>query len=95
MITLQDCIALSGVEPGEVDAVVEHESLPYMVALEKGAWMLEQSWGPPALRQIIRDDLDEAVSHGRLRHVDELMLTYRQACQRLPEGTERRRETRH
>lgn len=95
MITLRDCVDLSGVEPDEIAAVAEHEKLPYIVAMEKGAWMLEQSWGPSAMRQIIRDDLTVAADHGSWRHVNELTVTYHHTCERLPEGTDRRHDTRH
>jgi len=95
MITLRDCEGLSGVEPDEIEAVAEHEKVPYIVALEKGSWLLEHSWGPPAIRQIIKDDLSIAAAHGSWRHVDELMVTYHHACHRLPVGIDRRRDTRH
>jgi len=95
MLTLRDCVDLSGVEPDEIDAVAEHENLPYIVAMEKGSWLLEQAWGAPALRQIIKDDIATAADHGAWRHLYELRTTYHHACQRLPEGSDRRHLTRH
>jgi hypothetical protein len=95
MITLRDCVDLAGIEPDEIDAVAEHERLPFIVAMEKGSWMLEQSWGPPAIRQMIQDDVAAAAAHGAWRHVDELMVTYHVTCHRLPEGQDRRRDSRH
>ncbi|MEI6557807.1 MAG: hypothetical protein WCO00_05315 [Rhodospirillaceae bacterium] len=99
MLSLQDCIDLacteSGMKPDEIAAVAEHEKLPYIVAVEKGAWMMEQAWGPPALRQIIQDDLSTAVAHGSWQHVNELTATYREACQHLPAGVDRRHYPRH
>ena len=99
MLTLQDCVALAcdqaGINPDEIAAVAEHEKLPYIVAVEKGAWMMEHSWGAPALRQIIRDDLAAAAAHGSRKHVDELSATYADACHHLPEGVDRRTYPRH
>lgn len=95
MITIRDCEGLAGVDPDEIEAVAEHEKVPYIVALEKGSWLLEQTWGPPAIRQIIKDDLSTAAEHGSWRHVDELMATYDHTSHRLPIGIDRRRDTRH
>lgn len=95
MITLCDCEGLAGVDPDEIAAVAEHEKLPYIVALEKGTWILEHSWGPPAIRQIIKDDMSVAAEHGSWKHVDELMITYSRTDVRLPEGMDRRRIIRH
>ncbi len=99
MLTLQDCVALAcdeaGIKPDEIAAVAEHEKLPYIVAVEKGAWMMEQSWGAPALRQMIQDDLATAAAHGSWKHVSELSAIYSDACHHLPEGTDRRTYPRH
>jgi len=95
MLTLRDCVDLSGVEPDEIDAVAEHERLSYIVAMEKGSWLLEQAWGAPALRQMVRDDIATAADHGAWHHADELRVTYDHMQQRLPEGTDRRHMTRH
>ena len=95
MITLRDCIDLSGCDPDEIDAVAEHEHLPFTVAMEKEWWMLEHSWGPPAVRQIIRDDIEEATMHSRYHHADQLLQTYHHVMGRLPEGVERRHDLRH
>ena len=95
MLTLEDCIGLSGIEPDEIAAVAEHEHLPFVVALEKGSWMLDHSWGPPAIRQMIRDDLEDAATHGKMIHLHELQATYHGCCQRLPAGTDRRHDVRH
>jgi hypothetical protein len=95
MLTLEDCIGLSGVEPGEIEAVAEHEGLTFVVALEKGAWLLEHSWGPPALRQMIRDDLEDAAHRGAINRRDDLRAVYLHACERLPAGNDRRHGERH
>ena len=95
MSTLRDCVDLSGVEPGEIDAVAEHEGLSFIVAMEKGAWMLDQSWGAAALRQIIRDDVAVAAARGASQHAQELRVTYQITDHRLPPGQDRRRDFRH
>ena len=99
MLTLQDCVEIAcletGMKPDEIAAVAEHEKVPFIVAVEKGAWMMEHSWGPPAIRQIIRDDLSTAAAHGSWTHVNELTAVYQEACHHLPEGIDRRTISRH
>ena len=94
MLTLTDCVDLAcgeaGIYPDEIAAVAEHEKLPFIVAVEKGVWMMEQSWGGPAIRQIIQDDLAIAAANGSWEHAGELSSTYLDACHHLPEGTDRR-----
>ena len=37
MLTIEDCIGLSGLTEDEIAAVAEHEHLPAMLALEMGS----------------------------------------------------------
>lgn len=73
-----------------VRAVAAHERLTSSVATEKVASLLGESWGPPAIRQMIRDEIDTAVSESRWPDVDALLDTYQWCCLSLPFGTDRR-----
>jgi len=77
-------------EPQLVEAVATHEHLPAEAARDKVARMLGESWGPPAIRQMIRDEIDEAMAASRWPEVDDLLDTYQWCCRHLPFGTERR-----
>lgn len=90
MITIRDCIALSGLTDAEIDAIAEHEHLPFITALEKGADFLCHDWGSPAVRQIIHDDWRIAQSCGRHRHADDLRALFKTTCRQHPGGHDRR-----
>lgn len=94
MLTLLDCIEMSGLDPREIDAIAEHERIPFIVALEKGATFLYEPWGPPAIRQMVLDDLRKAAEAGRIGHITELQETYRCACRLHPGGIDRRHDAR-
>ncbi len=94
MLTLKDCIEFSGFDVQEIDAIAEHEHLPAMVALEKAAGILDQSWGAPALRQMIRDNIDRARANNRREHAISLEVVYRRACVKHPGGIDRRERSR-
>ena len=39
MLTLEDCIGLSGLDEEEILAIAEHEHIPEMAALEMGYYL--------------------------------------------------------
>lgn len=90
MITILDCIDMSGLTVKEIDAIAEHEHLPFITALEKGADLLCHDWGSPAVRQMILDDWRHAKAIGRDGHADELQVLFRQACRLHAGGHDRR-----
>jgi len=86
-------LEMAGVAPKQtqvVQAVAAHERLSSDIATTKVERLLEESWGPPAIRQMIRDEIDVAVAHGRWPDVDELLDTYQWCCLHLPFGMDRR-----
>ncbi|MBP2290475.1 hypothetical protein [Azospirillum rugosum] len=74
MLTIDDCIALSDLTEDEIDAIAEHEHLPEMVAVELGCCLVHAADGPRRIARIIRDDIENARSHGQPRHADELTV---------------------
>jgi hypothetical protein len=91
MISLEDCIALCGLDPDEVAAIAEHEQVPEVVATEIGWRLLQDPGGAGAIRQFIVDDLRAAIKAGRRDRAAELLLTLRhyihhhpEACMRSP-----------
>ena len=57
MLTLEDCIAMSGLTEAEIDAIAEHEHLPEAIALELGSYLCNCPAGSQTVRTIIRDDI--------------------------------------
>ena len=77
MLTLQDCIALSGLTREEVDAIAEHEHLPQIIAAELGAYLVPLPEGRKEIKAIIRDDIAAARSRGDYLHSAKLKLVLR------------------
>lgn len=77
MLTIDDCIALSGLTEAEIDAIAEHEHLPEMLALELGCCLVRTAPGQRRIATCIREDIVDARMHGRQRHADELCAVLR------------------
>lgn len=77
MLTIQDCIALSGLTEAEIDALAEHEHIPEIVAVELGNYLIHRPDGVPAIRAIIRDDILDAERRGDAVHARTLRLVLR------------------
>jgi hypothetical protein len=90
MLSIIDCLGMHELSPDELEAIAEHERLPFIVALEKGATIMDQSWGQPAVRQMVRDNLAHAQNDGQLRRVPQLRDLYLRTCMHLPGGIDRR-----
>ncbi|HYG91894.1 MAG TPA: hypothetical protein VD978_37225 [Azospirillum sp.] len=90
MLTYEDCIGLADLEKDEVAQIAEHEKLPYMTALEKGAALLTEPWGDAAIRQMVWDNLCKASQRQRTDRIEELAVLYRMTCERHPSLCDRR-----
>lgn len=77
MLTIEDCIALSGLTGAEIDALAEHEHIPEIVAAELGNYLIHRPDGVPAIKAIIRDDIIAAERRGDLAHAHTLRLVLR------------------
>ncbi|WP_417669384.1 hypothetical protein [Roseibium sp.] len=77
MITIDDCIGLSGLDEAEILALAEHEHIPEMAAVALGAYLLHQRKGPARIRQMIEDDIREALKRGDRGHARELFMALR------------------
>jgi hypothetical protein len=60
MLTLQECIDLSGLEVEEIEAIARHERIPEIVAAELGNHLLATSDGRQRIRRMIADNLSQA-----------------------------------
>jgi hypothetical protein len=77
MISLEDCIAMCGLDPDEVAAVAEHEHVPEIVATEIAYDLLHKPGGVDAIRRLIVDDFRAALAAGDRLHAASLLLTLR------------------
>ena len=90
MLTVNDCIVFSELLPEEIEAISRHEGLSFMVALEKGSSLLDNPWGAPAIRQMLRDNLSEAMRRNQSGHCLHLTEVYARFHARHPGGVDRR-----
>ena len=86
MITLEDCIAFSGLTRKEVLAIAEHEHVPEIAAAAIGRYMLKEPNGPEKIRDMIRDDIHAALNRGDNNHASELLMVLRQFLATHPEA---------
>jgi hypothetical protein len=76
-ISLEDCIALCGLDEREVAAIAEHEHAPEIVAAALAQYLMQQPGGPAQIRDMIVEDLRAALRHGDRAHAGELLSTLR------------------
>lgn len=67
MLSLQDCLDLTDLSEGELAAIVRHEKIPPIVALELGHRLMQTEAGVETLRQFLLDDIAGAQRQSRCR----------------------------
>lgn len=72
MLTMDDCIGLSGLTEEEIAAIAEHEHVAAIVAMELGQCLLGDAVGRRRIADIIRDDIEIACAHGAAGHALDL-----------------------
>ena len=77
MIVLEDCIALCGLTKQEVMAIAEHEHVPEIAAAAMASSLLNEAHGAEKIRDMIRDDISEALKRDDRDHARELSVTLR------------------
>ena len=60
MISLEDCIALSGLTDAQVLAIAEHEHLPEIAATALAQYLSKQKRGMEKIRDMIVDDIRQS-----------------------------------
>ena len=60
MISVEDCIAFSGLSEDEVAAIGEHEHIPTIAASALADYLLKQPHGGEKIRTMIIDDIHES-----------------------------------
>ena len=86
MISIEDCIAFSGLTRDEVFAIAEHEHLGGVAAATLGRYLLDDLAGADAIRTMIVNDIRTARQAGDDEHAHELFLVLRQFLHDFPHG---------
>lgn len=92
MITLDDCLAFSGLTEAEVQAIAEHEHIPEVAAAGLAQYLLCQDCGASRIRDMILDDIVAAQRRGDERHARELVMVLRHFLDEHPDATEAARD---
>ena len=74
MISLEDCVGLSGLTEEQVLAIAEHEHLPEMAATALAQYLSKQAHGMEKIRDMIVDDIRQAQRRRDKAHI--LMLLH-------------------
>jgi len=88
MLSHEDCLAMCGLERREVAAIAEHEHLPEIQAAALASCLLRDPDGTKVIRQIIADDIANAIECNRLAHAEALFKTLREFVDRHPEAAD-------
>ena len=86
MISIEDCIALCGLTEQEVMAIAEHEQVPEVAAAAIGKYLLKEPNGPTKIRDMMRDDIHDALSRGDKDRASELLMVLRHFLATHPEA---------
>ena len=86
MISLEDCIAMCGLDEDEVAAIVEHEHVPTVEACAIASELMHRPEGAAQVRAILVDDMRAARERGDLHHAAVLLATLRRFLHEHPEA---------
>ena len=92
MISREDCIALCGLTEQEVLAIAEHEHIPDVIAAAMGRYLLKEAHGCEKIRDMIRDDIHDALDRDDKDHASELLMVLREFLATHPEAQSSPRE---
>ena len=77
---------MSGLDEQEVLAIAEHEHMPAIAAAAMGRYLLNQPDGAVKIRDMIRDDINDALARGDSNHASELVMVLRHFLNTHPEA---------
>ena|SRR5436190_19313121 len=72
MLTLNDCIELSGLSKEEIMAIGEHEHVPEMIAAELGRYLVQTDTGEKRISAMLVDDISAARERGDHQRLSQL-----------------------
>lgn len=84
MITLEDCIAFSGLSEEEVLAIAEHEHVPEIAAAALAEYLLKQRHGEDKIHKMIVEDIRDALQRGDKAHARQLFSALRHFMETHP-----------
>ena len=91
MLTLEDCIALSGLTEDEVEAIALHEHIPVIAATELANYLCHSTEGELCIKAMIKDDIAGAIAAADAHRALALKLVLRTFVLQHPRCEERHR----
>jgi hypothetical protein len=85
MISLEDCVALSGLTEEQVLAIAEHEHLPEMAATALAQYLSKQAHGMEKIRDMIVHDIRQAQQRQDKPHILTLLHVLHRFLKSYPE----------
>jgi hypothetical protein len=86
MISIEDCLAMCGLDQDQVDAICEHEHIPEIEAAAFADALLNSPGGPARILDMLVDDIRAACDRGDTRHAAELTHAMRRFVDQHPEA---------
>lgn len=77
MISMEDCVAMCGLDEDEVEAIAEHEHVPEIAAACLANYLLHKAGGEMEIRRMMVDDIRLALAEDRIAHAAELFMALR------------------
>ena len=78
MLSIDDCIALCGLDRKKVQAIAEHEHIPEVAAAALASYLLHHDGGEDEIRRLIVEDLNSALAEGDKDRARELLMALRE-----------------
>ena len=78
MISVNECIALCGLDRNEIAVIAGHEHIPEVAASALSNYLLHHEGGEAEIRQMMSEDLHAAIEGGRLQQASELFMALRE-----------------
>jgi hypothetical protein len=86
MISLEDCVALSGLTEEQVLAIAEHEHLPEIAATALAQYLSKQEHGIEKIRDMTVDDIRQAQQRRDKPHIVALLHVLHHFLKSHPEA---------
>jgi len=89
MLSIEDCIALSGLTEEEVQAIAEHERIPQVAAAEMAHYLARTPDGELRIKEMIKHDIAAAAASGDRERELALKLVLCEYVRQHPHADER------
>ena len=77
MISAEDCIALSGLDPELVSAIAEYNNSSKLCATGLTAYLITRQGGAGKIREMLVQDIHRTLNEGKLERAGELFTILR------------------